>query len=79
MLEVELYKRIRYSWRSGPESSRLDTGVTWTLTPTPSRGTRLALEHSGFLPANAFAFDGARKGWERMVSEGLSAVLARIT
>jgi hypothetical protein len=25
------------------------------------------LEHSGFLPG--FAFDGAKKGWERMVGE----------
>ena len=77
VLEMELHKRLRYSWRSGPESSPLDTVVTWTLTPTPSGGTRLALEHSGFGPGNAFAFDGARKGWERMVGEGLIAVLAR--
>jgi uncharacterized protein YndB with AHSA1/START domain len=52
--------------------------VTWTLTPTPSGGTRLALEHSGFLPANASAFDGASKGWQRMVGEGLTEVLARV-
>jgi uncharacterized protein YndB with AHSA1/START domain len=51
--------------------------VTWTLTPTASGGTRLALEHSGFLPTNAFAFDGARKGWQRMLGEGLTEVLAR--
>jgi uncharacterized protein YndB with AHSA1/START domain len=41
--------------------------VTWTLTPTQSGGTRLVLEHSGFLPG--FAFDGAEKGWERTVGE----------
>jgi uncharacterized protein YndB with AHSA1/START domain len=58
MLEIDLHKRLRYSWRSGPESSRLDTVVTWTLTPTQSGGTRLVLEHSGFLPG--FAFDGAK-------------------
>src|SRR5712691_10571082 len=78
VLELDPHKRLRYSWRSGPESSRLDTVVTWTLTPTPSCGTKLALEHSGFLPGNAFAFDGASKGWQRMVSEGLTAVLARV-
>lgn len=77
VLEIDLHKRLRYSWRSGPESSRLDTVVTWTLTPTPSGGTRLVLEHSGFLPANAFAFDGASQGWRRMVGERLSEVLAR--
>ncbi len=76
VLEVDLHKRLRYWWRSGPESSPLDTVVTFTLTPTPSGGTRLALEHSGFLPANAFAFDGASKGWRHMVSERLGEVLA---
>lgn len=76
VLEIEPPKRLRYSWRSGPGSSPLDTVVTWTLTPTPSGGTRLALEHSGFVPSNAFAFDGARKGWERMVGQGLTEVLA---
>jgi hypothetical protein len=49
VLELELHKRLRYAWRTGgPEASRLDTVVTWTLTPTPSGGTRLLLEHSGF-------------------------------
>jgi len=78
VLEVDLHKRLRYSWRSGSESLPLDTVVTWTLTPTPSGGTRLALEHSGFLPANAFAFDGASKGWRHMVGERLGEVLARL-
>jgi uncharacterized protein YndB with AHSA1/START domain len=77
VLESDPHKRLSYSWRSGPESSPLDTVVTWTLTPTPSGGTRLALEHSGFVPANAFAFDGAGKGWRYMVGERLREVLAR--
>ena len=78
VLEIDLHKRLRYSWRtSGPEASRLDTVVTWTLTPTSSGGTRLTLEHSGFLPANAFAFDGAGKGWQRMLGE-LRKVLVRM-
>jgi uncharacterized protein YndB with AHSA1/START domain len=78
VLEMEPHKRLRYSWRSGPESSPLDTVVTWTLTPTPSGGTRLALEHSGFVPGNAFAFDGARQGWQRMVGERLGEVLGQL-
>ena len=72
VLEIDLQKRLRYSWRAGA----LDTVVTWTLTPTPSGGTRLALEHSGFRPDNASAFDGASKGWQRMVGERLREVLA---
>jgi uncharacterized protein YndB with AHSA1/START domain len=76
VLELDPHKRLRYSWRSGPESSPLDTVVTWTLTPTPSGGTRLALEQSGFQPGNASAFGGAITGWRRMVGEQLGQVLA---
>ena len=75
VLELKPHKRLSYTWRSGPESSGLDTVVTWTLTPTPSGGTRLTLEHSGFLPANPSAFEGARQGWQRMVGK-LVEVLA---
>jgi uncharacterized protein YndB with AHSA1/START domain len=75
VLESEPHQRLSYTWRSGPESSPLDTVVTWTLTPTASGGTRLALEHSGFVPGNKFAFDGASTGWKRMVGERLSEVL----
>jgi uncharacterized protein YndB with AHSA1/START domain len=74
VLEIELHKRLRYSWRGGP----VDTVVTWTLTPTPSGGTLLALEQSGFRPADVSAVEGARKGWQRMVVEGLPKVLARV-
>jgi uncharacterized protein YndB with AHSA1/START domain len=78
VLEAEPNKRLTYTWRSGPESSPLDTVVTWTLQPTASGGTHLALEHSGFVPSNKFAFDGANKGWQRMVGEGLRGVLSRV-
>jgi len=77
VLELDANKRLRYSWRSGAGASSLDTVVTWTLTPTSSGGTRLSLEHSGFVPSNAFAFDGAVKGWQRMAGEQLRDVLAR--
>src|SRR2546422_5386176 len=70
VLDVDRHRRLRYSWRtSGRDAVRLDTVVTWTLQPTSSGGTRLKLEHSGFLPANAFAFDGARNGWQLKVTE----------
>jgi uncharacterized protein YndB with AHSA1/START domain len=75
MLEIEPPKRLSYTWRSGPESSPLDTVVTWTLTPTPSGGTRLTLKHSGFVPGNKFAFGGASQGWQRMVNQDLPEVL----
>lgn len=60
--EIELHKRLRYSWRGGP----LDTVVTWTLRETSSGGTVLRLEQSGFRPSDGQAvfFDGARQGWQ---------------
>ena len=77
ILEVEPHKKIAYAWRAGPESSRLDTVVTFTLTPTKSGGTRLTLEQTGFPAANRFAFDGANEGWRRMLGERLPEVLAQ--
>lgn len=73
--EIAPLERLQYSWKGGPASQKLDTVVTWTLTPTPSGGTRLALEHSGFVPTQKFAFDGARQGWQHKVGEGMAAVL----
>jgi uncharacterized protein YndB with AHSA1/START domain len=77
VLEVEPQKLLRYSWYGGAEGSRLESVVTWTLTPTP-RGTKLALEHSGFLPRNAFAFDAMSKGWRGKMVDRLNEVLGQI-
>ncbi len=74
VLEVDAPKRLRYTWVGGSEAQRLDTVVTWTLTKTPS-GTRLLLEHAGFVPANAFAFDALGRGWRGKVAERMSAAL----
>ena len=76
VLEVEPEKQLRYTWRSGPESSPLDTVVTWTLMATGT-GTRLRLEHSGFVPSNKFAYESAATGWARMVGERLTQLLAQ--
>ncbi len=77
VLEVEAPKRLRYSWKGGPAQSRLDTTVTWTLTATAT-GTRLALEHAGFQPQNAMAFDAMGKGWRSKMAERIRDVLAAI-
>jgi uncharacterized protein YndB with AHSA1/START domain len=74
VLEVQAQKLLRYSWRGGAEASRLDSVVTWTLTPSP-QGTKLTLEHAGFLPRNAFAFDAMSKGWRGKMVDRLNAVL----
>lgn len=81
VLEVEVEKRLSYSWRGGSDElegygGRIDTVVTWTLEPTATGGTHLHLEHSGFLPHNAFAFDGLGKGWRGKVAERITQALA---
>jgi uncharacterized protein YndB with AHSA1/START domain len=77
VLEVDAPARLRYSWRGGPEESRLDTTVTWTLTATAG-GTLLRLEHAGFTAKNAFAFDGMSKGWRGKLAERIAQVLAGV-
>ncbi|HZS37463.1 MAG TPA: SRPBCC domain-containing protein [Polyangia bacterium] len=74
ILEADLHKRLRYSWRGGP----VDTIVTFTLTATPSGGTHLAFEHSGFLPEQGAAIAGSRHGWSRMLGGPLKEVLSQI-
>jgi len=77
VLEVVPHSRLSYSWQGGAETSRLDSVVTWTLTPTPAGGTRLSLEHSGFLPVNAFAFEAMNMGWLGRWGERVKEVLDR--
>jgi len=72
VLEVVPPARFAYAWRGGDESnegygSKLDTLVTWTLTQVPG-GTRLKLEHSGFVtPKNDTAFQNMGNGWRTIV------------
>ena len=54
---------------------RLESVVTWTLTPT-STGTRLRMEQSGFRPDQQQAYRGAQAGWPRMFA-ALEQLLAR--
>jgi uncharacterized protein YndB with AHSA1/START domain len=72
--ELEPLKRIRYTWQSSGFST-LDTVVTWSLDGTPDGGTRLTLEHTGFLAQNRREAAGARQGWGPRV-EKLMRLLA---
>jgi uncharacterized protein YndB with AHSA1/START domain len=72
--EIELYKRLRYSWAS----LGVDTVVSWTLEPTPGGGTRLSLEQSGFKRSAGQAFGGAKAGWQWMAGQRLGQVLAEV-
>jgi uncharacterized protein YndB with AHSA1/START domain len=82
VLEVEPNRRLAYTWRGGSDElpdygARLDTVVTWTLTPTPG-GTLLRLVHSGFTAKNAFAFETMGKGWRDKVGDRIAAAAATI-
>lgn len=78
VLEVQPNKLLRYSWIGGGANPamRLETTVTWTLTPSGG-GTTLRLEHAGFSAANAFAYDNMGKGWRGKLAERLQQVLDR--
>ncbi len=72
-------RRLVYSWKGGSATnpgygSVLDSIVEWNLTPEPG-GTRVRMEHSGFEPENASAYDAMSGGW-RQVVERLEQVSA---
>jgi uncharacterized protein YndB with AHSA1/START domain len=70
VLEVVPNERLVYSWKGGDEGntgygSRLDTVVTFTLTPA-GNGTRLRVVHSGFVrPKNDTTFENLGEGWKQ--------------
>jgi len=80
VLVVEPNRLLRYSWRGGSDKleqygAKLDTVVTWTLTPTAAGGTHLRLDHDGF-PLESFAFTKMNQGWRGKVAERIAQVLA---
>ncbi|MEP6728922.1 MAG: SRPBCC domain-containing protein [Bacteroidota bacterium] len=65
VLEIVPFKKLSYSWQSGPGRGEitLESVVVWTLEPT-EKGTELFLEHSGFAKAENLAFyNGLNHGW----------------
>ena len=80
VLAVEPNRKLVYSWKGGSDSNvsygtKLDTLVTWTLTPVAG-GTRLRLVHAGFRsPGNDFAFDAMSPGWARVL-DAIGRVIA---
>ena len=72
VLACEPPRLLRYSWKGGADTnpeygSKLDSVVTWTLTPVEG-GTLVRMVHDGFVfPGNRFAFDMMSPGWGRIV------------
>jgi uncharacterized protein YndB with AHSA1/START domain len=65
VLEVVPFKKLSYSWKSGPGEGEitLDSVVVWKLQPT-DKSTELFLEHSGFAKKeNLDFYNGLKHGW----------------
>lgn len=83
VLAIEPERRLAYTWTGGSSEiqgygHRLDTTVTWTLTPTPAGGTHLHVEHAGFTDDDTFAYENMGNGWRSEVAAALQRVLASL-
>jgi uncharacterized protein YndB with AHSA1/START domain len=75
VLAIEPQRRLAYTWNSsGEEAGRMQTTVTWTLTPTAT-GTLVRMEQSGFRLEGKLYYKGASYGWPRYL-DGLERVAA---
>jgi len=69
---LEPYQTLAYSWVGGSDSnpafgSKLNSTVTWTLSPVAG-GTRVRMVHAGFRsPGNDFAYSQMSPGWGRVL------------
>ena len=65
VLEIVPFKKLSYSWNSGPGKAEitLESVVTWNLEPK-DKGTELFLDHSGFArEENLNFYNGLNHGW----------------
>jgi uncharacterized protein YndB with AHSA1/START domain len=80
--ELDPPHRVAYTWRGGSGQGRpptLDTVVRFTLTPEGS-GTRLTLEHTGFVGFKAiFVSFMMKAGWTKMLRSKLGAVIEELS
>lgn len=65
VLEIEPFKKLSYSWRSGPKEGEItfNSVVIWKLEAT-AKGTEVYLEHSGFAKEEHLAmYNSLNEGW----------------
>ena len=68
-------RHLAYTWRGGP--MREPTVVSWTLEPDAA-GTRVVLEHRGFVGVGGVAISHLLGGgWRRMLGGALALALDR--
>ncbi len=71
VLEIVPYKRLSYSWKTGPGNGKieLDSTVVWKLIPKEN-GTELLLEHTGFKEAEHFKmYTAVNEGWYKNIEK----------
>jgi len=68
VLAIEPNKTLSYTWASGEGRMRVESVVTWTLTPTGA-GTHLRMEQSGFRSDQPQNYQGAKYGWQQFFAK----------
>jgi uncharacterized protein YndB with AHSA1/START domain len=68
VLAVEPNKTLSYTWASGEGRMRVESVVTWTLTPTGA-GTHLRMEQAGFRSDQPQNYQGAKYGWQQFFAK----------
>ena len=77
VLKIVTNKKLVYTWQGGPKPGviRLDTVLTWTLTPG-AEGTTLLLEHTGFKGLqNYLTSIFLERGWKKNVARRFIKIL----
>ena len=77
VLCVEPERKLSYTWTTAPnaERRRLETVVTWTITPAQG-GTRVQVEQTGFRSEGEAK--GPSLGWERIL-HSLESIVAQLS
>jgi uncharacterized protein YndB with AHSA1/START domain len=82
VLEVVRNKILSYSWISRRDDDEGPAGVpsvvTWTLSPTPSKGTLVTLEHVWAMEAKPVVMIEAAVNWSYAIHSALASHLARV-
>ena len=76
IVEILPYKKLSYSWKSGPGNGdiAIDSIVVWTLIEKDG-GTELCIDHSGFKEMEHFnMFSALNNGWLKNMQKVYSLI-----
>lgn len=78
VLEIEPFKKLSYSWSSGPGEGKitLNTTVNWKLVAT-EKGTEVYLEHTGFdKEEHLEMYNSLNDGWAKKFDKINNLIIA---